>query len=207
MKNCLRTINIFFFFIIVEILIIGSFQDAVCTEAILLTELLQDISDNNKLDCLREPLPAPTDHIESDEEKRKRIEAAWDTDCAFEADYDWIKPLKRFYGLKNGLVDSEGISVTHDFPNQADMCEIVRALIADGKIEGYKLDNLNPQILDSISCPGDESQTQVCAASGGSATQEYSWYIFLEGSSVGADSKPTWKLSDKSKNKLGFVSE
>lgn len=46
-------------------------QDAVCTESILLTELLQDIADNNKLDCLREPLPAPTDHTETDVERKK----------------------------------------------------------------------------------------------------------------------------------------
>ncbi len=182
-------------------------QDAVCTEAMLLTELLQDISDNNKLDCLREPLPTPTDHVESEDEKRKRIEAAWDTDCAFEADYDWITPLKKLYGLKSGLVDRNGISVARDFADQADMCEIVRALIADGKIEGYKLENLNPQILDSISCPGNESQSQICAASGGAATQAYSWYIFLESGSVGADNKPKWKLSEKSKLRLGTAVE
>jgi hypothetical protein len=36
------------------------------------------------------------------------LEAAWDTDCAFEADYDWLKPLKERYGLKTGLVDRNG---------------------------------------------------------------------------------------------------
>ena len=29
-------------------------------------------------------------------------------DCAFEADYDWLKPLKEKYGLKTGLVDRDG---------------------------------------------------------------------------------------------------
>jgi hypothetical protein len=179
-----------------------SLADAVCTEALLIIELLQDIKDNNKLDCKREPLPQPQDIVETPEETRIRIEAAWDTDCAFEADYDWLKLLKQNYGLDTGLVDVEGASVKNDFADQADMCEIIRAFIAGGKIQGYKLENLDPQIVDAISCPGDESQTQVCAASGGAATQEYSWYIFLEGISIQAENKPKWKLSSKSKSKL-----
>ena len=195
--------KVFLEYLFLLILIKNIKSDAVCTEAILLTEILQDIEDNNKLDCLREPLPAPTDHVETAEEKRKRFEAAWDTDCAFEADYDWMKPLKALYGLKTGLVDRDGVSVANDFNNQADMCEIVRALIAGGKIDGYKLENLNPQVLDSISCPGDDSQSQICAATGGAATQSYSWYIFLQGGSITADSKPRWKLSESSKMKLG----
>lgn len=32
-------------------------------------------------------------------------------DCAFEADYDWLKPLKTRFGLKSGLVDKDGKSV------------------------------------------------------------------------------------------------
>jgi len=51
----------------------------VCTESILVTELIQDIKDNGKLDCLRKPLPPPTDKVESDNEKKLRLEAAWDT--------------------------------------------------------------------------------------------------------------------------------
>lgn len=196
--------SLFLIIILANILLISR-QDAVCTESILLTELLQDIADNGKLDCLREPLPAPTDHIETDDERKKRKEAVWDTDCSFEADYDWLSILKRNYGLKTGLVDRDGISVQNDFSDQADMCEIIRAFIAGGRIEGYKLDNLSPQILDSISCPGDESQSQICAATGGSGTQDYSWYIFLNGSSLSADNKPKWKFSESSKLKLGVV--
>jgi len=60
---------------------------------------------------LRKPLEPPTDRVETDEDKKKRLEGAWDTDCAFEADYDWLKPLKEKYGLKTGLVDKDGKSV------------------------------------------------------------------------------------------------
>lgn len=54
-------------------------SDAVCTESTLVTELIQDIKDNNKLDCLRVPLDPPTDRVEGEDEKRRRLEAAWDT--------------------------------------------------------------------------------------------------------------------------------
>ena len=74
----------------------------------MITELLQDIRDNGKLDCLRKAISPPNDRTESEDERKKRLEAAWDTDCAFEADYDWLKPLKERYGLKTGLVDSNG---------------------------------------------------------------------------------------------------
>ena len=45
----------------------------------MVTELIQDIKDNGKLDCLRKPLPPPTDKAETDGEKKARLEAAWDT--------------------------------------------------------------------------------------------------------------------------------
>jgi hypothetical protein len=70
--------------------------------------LLQDIRDNGKLDCLRRPLDPPIGKKEEPEERKRRLEAAWDTDCAFEADYDWMKPLKKLYGLRTGLVDRDG---------------------------------------------------------------------------------------------------
>ena len=74
----------------------------------MITELLQDIRDNGKLDCLRKAINPPTNRSESEDERKRRLEAAWDTDCAFEADYNWFKSLKESYGLKTGLVDSDG---------------------------------------------------------------------------------------------------
>lgn len=179
-------------------------SDSVCTESILVTELIQDIKDNGKLDCLRKPLPAPTDKAESGVETKIRLEAAWDTDCAFEADYDWLKPLKEKFGLKSGLVDKDGKSVDTDFDDQADMCEIFRALIAGGIIEGAKLDELNETIVDGIDCPGEgeEGQSEICAVSGGSAAQNYAWYILLDGISITANDRPQWDFDPKSKEKL-----
>ena len=84
------------------------------------------------------------------------------------------------------------------------MCEMFRALIAGGVIEGAKLDELSDSAVDGIDCPGEgeESQSEVCAVSGGSAAQKYAWYIFLEGSSIMINEKPKWELDPKSKEKL-----
>ena len=174
-------------------------SDAVCTDLIWITELQQDIKYNGKLDCLRVPLPPPKDHTETEEETRLRIEAAWDTDCAFEASYDWLTPLKEKYGLKNGLVDKNGRSVETDFDDQADMCEIARALIAGGVLDGVKLDELNNESFRDLNCPGNEDTVGICAVSGGSAAQDYAWYILLEGKSIEIDEFPKWELTSKSK--------
>lgn len=76
-----------------------------------INELKQDVADNGKLDCLRRPIDPPKDRTESEEDIKKRMEGQWDTDCSFEADYDWFTPLKEKYGLKSGLVDRDGKSV------------------------------------------------------------------------------------------------
>jgi hypothetical protein len=84
------------------------------------------------------------------------------------------------------------------------MCEIVRALIAGGIIEGIKLDELNDTVVDGIDCPGngEEGQSEICAVSGGSASQNYAWYILLDGISLTANERPQWDLDPKSKDKL-----
>ena len=75
----MKTIIKFILAFTILCLVIRVESDSVCTESILVTELIQDIKDNGKLDCLRKPLPAPTDRVESESEKRARLEAAWDT--------------------------------------------------------------------------------------------------------------------------------
>lgn len=106
--------------------------------------------------------------------------------------------------MKSGLVDRDGKSVDNDFDDQADMCEMIRALIAGGVIEGAKLDELTESLADGIDCPGDgdEGQSEICAVTGGSAAQAYSWIILLEGISITASERPAWELDPKSKDKL-----
>jgi len=115
-----------------------------------------------------------------------------------------MKPLKKFYGLSTGLVDRDGKPVDNDFEDQADMCELVRALIAGGVIKGSKLEELSESSVDGIDCPGegDLGQSEICAVSGGSPAQKYAWYILLEGASITAASLPKWELDPKSKKKL-----
>ncbi len=84
------------------------------------------------------------------------------------------------------------------------MCEIFRALIAGGLIEGTKIDELNETVVDSLDCPGEgeEGQSEICAVSGGSAPQNYSWYILLEGISLMSNDRPQWEMDPKSKELL-----
>lgn len=181
-----------------------AYNDSVCTKQQLITEIAQDIRDNKKLDCLRKPLPPPKDRKETDMERKYRLEAVWDTDCSFEADYDWLKPLKENFGLKTGLVDVNGKPVDNDFDDQADMCEIFRALIAGGLVEGVKLDDLTSTAAEAIDCPGEgeKGQSEICAVSGGAPDQKYSWYILLDGISLTTSGTPKFEMDANSRKKV-----
>ncbi len=80
------------------------------------------------------------------------------------------------------------------------MCEIIRALIAGGKFPNYKLDNLENNSFSEINCPGngDADQSQICAVNGGSAAQNYGWFILIEGKSIEAAEKPKWIMDENS---------
>lgn len=80
---------------------------------------------------------------EKPDQRAKRLAANWDSDCSFEAnnpsinfffyklDNHWKNRLIKNYGLTKGLVDVDGNPVENDFSDQADMCEIIRALLAN----------------------------------------------------------------------------
>jgi hypothetical protein len=106
--------------------------EVVCSEDELVREIVEDLDDNGKLDCLRESLPSSPN--ETPEQKSKRIAANWNSDCSFEAEsenFHWKTRLEKYYGLTKGLVDVDGNPVENDFEDQADMCEIIRALVAN----------------------------------------------------------------------------
>ena len=84
---------------------------------------------------MRESLP--TTPNETPAQKAKRLAANWDSDCSFENNPEnnhWKSRLEKYYGLTKGLVDVDGNPVENDFEDQADMCEIVRALVANGNL-------------------------------------------------------------------------
>ena len=110
-------------------------SEVVCSEDELSKEIIEDLEDNGKLDCLRESLPPP-DEKETAEQLAKRKAAEWNSDCSFESEsenYHWKNRLEKYYGVTKGLVDVDGNPVEEDFEDQADMCEIIRALIANSK--------------------------------------------------------------------------
>ena len=57
--------------------------------------------------------------------------------------------------MNSGLVDVDGRPVNKDFDEQADMCEIVRALAASGKFTGVNDIQIVPlSITNEIDCAG-----------------------------------------------------
>ena len=198
--------QIIFSIFALSVLISNINADAVCSAQGLITELVQDIRDNGKLDCSRKPLPEPKDKPETSEEKKIRLEAAWDTDCAFEADYDWLKIASERFGMRSGLVDRDGKAVSNPFDNQADICELVRAMTVAGLFEGVKLDALNEDSYQGIECVGPADQeNQICAVSGGASGQKYSWIILLEPSHMTVKengSIPKFVLDTNSRRKI-----
>ena len=125
--------------------------EVVCSEDELVREIVEDLEDNGKLDCLRESQPSSPD--ETPERRAKRIAANWNSDCSFESEsenFHWKTRLEKYYGLTKGLVDVDGNPVENDFEDQADMCEIIRALVANSI---YYLHKMFSQISDLMSLP------------------------------------------------------
>ena len=59
-------------------------SQVVCSLDELIKEVIEDLDDNGKLDCLREILN-PDEDNEKNEDRIKRKAAQWDSDCSFEA--------------------------------------------------------------------------------------------------------------------------
>ena len=179
-------------------------SQVVCSEDELIRELYEDIIDNGKLDCLRRSV-SPNGADETEEQRKKRIAAEWDSDCSFEADNNgssnWVPKLMANFQLKKGLVDVNGEPVDKDFDDQADMCEIIRAFVANGKIPeiGEDVKSIDLKLLDYIDCPGSEGQTEVCAATGGSFAEPKGWLIMLDGSAITLNKQPMYVLSANNK--------
>ena len=156
-----RRILVISLLITLALLLTETSSQSVCSEDELIRELYEDLIDNGKLDCLRKSV-SPNEAEETEDQKRKRIAAEWNSDCSFEADgtgnANWLVQLTNNYGLKKGLVDVNGDPVETDFDDQADMCEIIRAFIANGKVPevGEDVKSIDLRVLDFIDCPGSD---------------------------------------------------
>lgn len=82
------------------------------------------------------------------------------------------------------------------------MCEIVRAMIAEGLFEGVKLSKLNDDSFSYLNCPGQGMQSRICAVAKGAASQTYSWYILLEAQPILINERPKWKMDNNSEKIL-----
>jgi hypothetical protein len=60
---------------------------------------------------------------------------------------------------------------------------------------GGDVTNINKNVVQYIDCPGDEGQTEVCAANGGSFADTRGWYIFLDGQAIRFNDKPRYELA------------
>lgn len=181
--------------IIFNILSLTSSQ-IVCSEDELIQEIMEDLAYNGKLDCLRHSI-SPNEQTETEEEKQLRIASEWNSDCSFEAlSENWVEQFIKDYDLPKGLVDVNGTPFQPNFPDQADMCEIIRALVANGKFPGISDDisNININIINYINCPGANTQTKVCAVNSGSFAYKPGWYILLQPKTITIADEPQFHL-------------
>jgi len=192
--------NIFSFLLVLCCVTSLVYTVAVCDLETLKLELLQDLEDNNMLDCLR-IIDPPHNFQETEEQSNLRIAAQWDSSCAFEADSLWFDNLKQIYGVST-LVDSEGEPVKEDFPDQADMCELIRAAVAKNlfNIHNLEMHRLPKDFVDRIQCSGpkgDRYGPQICAATSGSYFSSSGWNIFNKSSAILFDNKPQFTDKDQ----------
>lgn len=190
-KNFSQKLNIVIFLILFCIITFNK-CDSVCDLELFIMELKQDLEDNGILDCLRIIKP-PNGVIETIEQKNKRLAAQWDTACSFESSYDWVSQLKKNYGITT-LVDEIGEPVDHNLPDQADMCEIIRAIIKEGLLENVTTDvtDIPLEALNYIDCPGDPNGTKICAVNAISYYKSDMWTIMLDGMNIQVNNKPSF---------------
>jgi hypothetical protein len=96
----------------------------------------------------------PFEKPESSLQLQLRLASEWNSDCSFEAENgdgsaSWMGSLQKNFNVKT-LVDVFGEPVGQDFSDQADMCEIVRAMLAAGKFQnvGNNIKELQQDWLD-----------------------------------------------------------
>ena len=185
--------------IILLVILLISFEQVVksqvvCTLEELVREIYEDLMDNGKLDCLRS-----YDQVDGIKSK----DAEWNGDCSFEAEgaddlQDWRSFfINEYLGKDGAFVDVDGNKASppfQDFDDQADMCEIVRALVGNGKFSfGKNMDQINLDLLENIDCAGGDGQSQICAATTGSFAEKDKWVILLRGQGLTIDKFPTYE--------------
>jgi len=185
--------DLIYFCFIIQTLLNNYLAEVVCSEDELITEIIEDIQYNGRLNCLRTTTPP---NNETKDERDRRIKSHWTSDCSFESNNTWPRRLIQNYSIYKGLIDVNGESYQINKPNEADMCEIIRTLIGNGYFPGINsVLSLSPKIVKLISCPGEEGSTKVCAANPYDFNRNEAWYIFLDGKGISVNAIPSYKLS------------
>jgi hypothetical protein len=60
---------------------------------------------------------------------------------------------------------------------------------------GSDVTSISKDMVRFIDCPGDDGQTEVCAANPGSFADKYGWYIFLDGKSMTFNGRPRYEIA------------
>ena len=173
-------------------------SDAVCTRDLLLRELSEDIAYHGQLICRRR-LPQEPGTMESPKEQNKRLNAQWDSDWSFEAAH-WFPKAQALFGIET-FVDSQGEPAQQDSPEEADLCELIRAALYYEKFKGYSRENLTVLKVDfllEIACVGSSPEHQICAANANSFFNEEDWTVFLEGSGLSYNHQPSFAVQTDS---------
>jgi hypothetical protein len=187
-------------------------SDSVCTLKTLRMEIREDLADNGMLDCLRK-INVPHNYVETELEKNARIMAQWDSSCSFETSTNYKEILKNEFNIST-LVDSNGEPVSQDFEDQVDLCEIIRASIANGDFgNNIQMRKIPEDVVNKIDCSGplgDRDGPKICAATSGSFYNKTAWNIFLKSSAITLAGKPTFsqkQIEEENDNQEQSLSE
>lgn len=103
--------------------------------------------------------------------------------------------MQKHLGVKD-LVNAVGEKVTHDSDQEADMCELIRAIM-NSDLMKLQVTNLKESDLDFIDCPGSHLQTEICAANQISYHQRDGWVIFFEGHGIQYQGQPSFQEGEQ----------
>lgn len=188
MKNFLnnkKVLSLYYGIFITIINILPYKQQAICTYDMLINDILGDFYYNNgKLECLLSSSNSNT--------------YVWKSDCGLK----WMKKLwpsiLGTYKIE-GLYNSSGEKLnntTNSFDDQSSICQLVRALMYEGKMN-FKLgidnvETIKKEIMNSLKCVGNYGQTNVCVATASSFNDVKSVVPFVNGDTIRINGIPNY---------------
>ena len=167
-------------------------QQAICTYDMLIYDILGDLSSNGKLECL---LDASDTNV-----------YVWKSDCGLRWKRKLWPAILGTYKLE-GLYTSAGVKtkkLTIPFDDQSSICQLVRALMYEGKMS-FKvglddIQTIRKEILNTLKCIGNDGQTSVCVATGSSFNDVNSVVPFVTGDTIRINNIPSYVQNNNISN-------